>query len=75
MGFRIGIDVGGTFTDLVLGATARIDLDKRPTTPRDQSEGVLGGIAQLAAADGLALARSSRAPTSSSTARPPPTTR
>src|SRR5881397_1089285 len=55
MGYRIGVDVGGTFTDLVLaGRHGRLVLDKHPTTPHDQSEGVLGGIALLAAREGLA---------------------
>src|SRR5213083_2090342 len=55
MGYRIGVDVGGTFTDLVLvGPNGRLVLDKHPTTPRDQSVGVLGGIALLAAREGLA---------------------
>ena len=49
MSHRIGIDVGGTFTDLVLVHDARLLLDKHPTTPRDQTIGVLGGIGQLAA--------------------------
>jgi N-methylhydantoinase A len=54
MGYRIGIDVGGTFTDLVLVTPAgALVPDKHATTPRDQSEGVLGGIAQLAAREGL----------------------
>src|SRR5207247_180142 len=39
---------GGTFTDLVLAAGARLWLDKHPTTPTDQSEGVLAGLARLA---------------------------
>src|SRR5881628_3838821 len=52
MAYRIGVDVGGTFTDLVLvGPNGRLVLDKHPTTPRDQSVGVLGGIALLAATD------------------------
>ncbi len=56
MGHRIGIDVGGTFTDLVLATgDGSIVLDKHPTTPQDQSEGVLGGIAQLATRAGIAL--------------------
>ena len=46
--YRIGIDVGGTFTDLVLVRNGSLVLDKHPTTPRDQSEGVLGGLRQLA---------------------------
>src|SRR5437899_2425962 len=55
MAYRIGVDVGGTFTDLVLvGPNGRLVLDKHPTTPRDQSVGVLGGIALLAAREGLA---------------------
>ncbi len=53
--YRIGVDVGGTFTDLVLVEGGRIHLDKHPTTPADQSDGVLGGLAQLAAHEGLAL--------------------
>jgi N-methylhydantoinase A len=47
-GYRIGIDVGGTFTDVVLVHDGRLTIDKHPTTPRDQSEGVLGGIGRLA---------------------------
>jgi N-methylhydantoinase A len=55
MAYRIGIDVGGTFTDLVLaGPNGLIVLDKHPTTPHDQSDGVLGGIGLLAARQGLA---------------------
>jgi len=45
---RIGIDVGGTFTDVVLVHDGRLTIDKQPTTPRDQSEGVLGAIGNLA---------------------------
>ncbi|HJW68686.1 MAG TPA: hydantoinase/oxoprolinase N-terminal domain-containing protein, partial [Candidatus Binatia bacterium] len=52
---RIGVDVGGTFTDLVLVHDGVLTLDKHPTTPRDQSEGVLGGIRQLAAREELTL--------------------
>ena len=56
MGYRIGIDVGGTFTDLVLVDPAgRLVLDKHPTTPEDQSTGVLGGIGQLAGQAGRTL--------------------
>src|SRR5213593_1387453 len=57
MAYRIGVDVGGTFTDLVLaGRHGRLVLDKLPTTPHDQSEGVVGGLTQLAAREGVALA-------------------
>jgi N-methylhydantoinase A len=51
---RIGIDVGGTFTDLVLVTRkGEMIVEKHPTTPRDQSEGVLGGIGRLAARVGV----------------------
>ena len=55
--YRIGIDVGGTFTDLVavddLGQTT---LAKVPSTPADPSIGVLDGLQLLA--DTLGLGRS-----------------
>ena len=56
MSYRIGVDVGGTFTDVVLTRPdGSIRLGKSPTTPEDQSIGVLNGIAQLAALEDLAL--------------------
>ena len=52
---RIGLDVGGTFTDCVLlFPDGGFVLEKTPTTPDDQSEGVLAGIARLAEAAGFA---------------------
>ena len=54
--YRIGVDVGGTFTDCVLRRPdGTLAMDKVPTTPDDQSEGVLGGIARLADAEGLSV--------------------
>jgi len=46
----LGIDVGGTFTDLVLydEATGAIRLEKTPSTPRDHAEGMMTGIGRLA---------------------------
>lgn len=59
---KIGIDVGGTFTDLVLlRGDGTLRLDKTPTTPDDQSRGVMNGLAQLAAAEGEPLAAFLRA--------------
>src|SRR3954471_20840668 len=49
----LGVDVGGTFTDAVLVAGGRIVSAKAPTTPHDQSEGVLAAI-------GAALDRAGR---------------
>jgi len=47
--FRIGIDVGGTFTDMVaVDADGRVTFAKAPSTPRDPSLGVLDGLARLA---------------------------
>jgi N-methylhydantoinase A len=40
----IGVDVGGTFTDAVLAFDGRLITAKAPTTPEDQSEGVMAAI-------------------------------
>jgi N-methylhydantoinase A len=56
-GYRVGIDVGGTFTDMVLVLPDRsIHLDKTATTPEDQSNGVMNGLGRLARSQGLELA-------------------
>src|ERR1700733_2726505 len=49
MSSRLGIDVGGTFTDLLLfdERSGAIRLLKTPSTPGDQSVGILDGIQQL----------------------------
>ena len=46
---RIGVDVGGTFTDLILvnELTNQIQVHKVPSTPEDQSIGVVNGIKEL----------------------------
>ena len=48
MAWRIGVDIGGTFTDVVLvdEETGHIGVAKAPTTPRDVAEGVIAGIRQ-----------------------------
>ena len=52
--YRIGIDVGGTFTDLVaVDAHGKVTLAKAESTPEDQSLGVMEGLARLAEALGL----------------------
>jgi N-methylhydantoinase A len=40
----LGVDVGGTFTDAVLLAGARLHTGKAPTTPDDHSEGVMRAV-------------------------------
>jgi len=55
--YRIGIDVGGTFTDLVaVDDFGKTTLAKVPSTPADPSIGVLDGLQLLA--DTLGLDRS-----------------
>jgi len=49
--YRIGIDVGGTFTDLVAVDTqGHVSLAKSASTPADQSLGVMDGLDRLAEA-------------------------
>ena len=40
----LGVDVGGTFTDAVLAFDGRLLTAKAPTTPRNQSEGVIAAV-------------------------------
>src|SRR5258707_14951367 len=53
---RIGIDVGGTFTDVVLldDADGRVWTGKVPTTPADPVEGALNGIGRIVQVSGAA---------------------
>ena len=48
---KIGVDVGGTFTDLILetksGSSGGVFVHKVPSTPADQSIGVLDGIMEI----------------------------
>ncbi len=54
--YRIGIDVGGTFTDLVaVDEEGQVTLAKAPSTPSDPSLGVMDGLGRLAEAVGLPL--------------------
>jgi N-methylhydantoinase A len=49
MTFAIGVDVGGTYTDLVaIDETGATVFAKSPSTPADQSVGVLAGLEELA---------------------------
>src|SRR5438309_589338 len=54
--WRIGIDVGGTFTDLAaVDETGRVVIAKCASTPRDQSEGLMEGLGLLAVECGTDL--------------------
>jgi len=57
MSFRIGIDVGGTFTDfLLLADDGTTEVYKVLSTPEDPAEAVLAGLGEMAAARALDLA-------------------
>lgn len=47
--YRLGIDIGGTFTDLVLVdlEARRVHIGKALTTPAEPSRGVMNGLARL----------------------------
>ena len=54
--YRVGVDVGGTYTDLVaIDDAGRVTLSKEPSTPQDQSIGVMNGLGQVAKLLGLTL--------------------
>ena len=55
MSYRLGVDVGGTFTDLLVidEATGRTFRDKVPSTPHDPSEAVIAGARQLCGKAGI----------------------
>ena len=57
MSYRLGVDVGGTFTDILLvdEITGRTWRAKTPSTPQDQSVGVLRGIEKVCGQAGIAL--------------------
>src|SRR5580692_6728308 len=58
MAWRIGIDIGGTFTDVALvdEASGRIEVAKIPTTPADFGQAVITGIRQGLTANAIAAA-------------------
>ena len=55
MSWRIGVDIGGTFTDVVVADEARgtLEVVKVPTTPRDFAQGVLDALAAATRAHGI----------------------
>ena len=55
MSYRLGVDVGGTFTDLLIidEASGRTWRDKVPSTPHDPSEAVIAGARAVCAKAGI----------------------
>src|SRR4051794_17593165 len=58
MAYRLGVDVGGTFTDLFLveDSDHRQWRVKTPSTPSDPSQGVLTGVSRICEAAGISPA-------------------
>lgn len=56
MTYRIGIDIGGTFTDFALLKGEEVILHKNLSTPEDRSLGVMEGLEALADKEDLPLA-------------------
>ena len=55
MTYRLGVDIGGTFTDLLLinERTGETYSAKVPSTPKDSSVGVLNGVAKICERSGI----------------------
>ena len=57
MGYRVGIDTGGTFTDVVAidETTGVLHVTKTPSTPSDPSSALVQGIRKVSRAGGFAV--------------------
>lgn len=57
MSYRLGVDVGGTFTDLMLfdQKSGNFWRHKTPSTPHDSSEGILNGVTAICREAGVEL--------------------
>src|SRR5690349_18622796 len=53
--WRIGVDIGGTFTDLVLAKPGGIHVAKVPSVPADPAQGVLDALDKAAAGQNLSV--------------------
>lgn len=52
---RLSVDIGGTFTDLVVEENRELRLFKSPTMPADPVQGIVNVLTMAAEADGVAL--------------------
>ena len=55
MSYKLGVDVGGTFTDFLLFGEEEksIYLTKVPTTPENQAEGIMDGVVKITGQAGI----------------------
>jgi N-methylhydantoinase A len=56
----LGVDVGGTFTDAALLTRERLVVAKSPSTPADQSEGVMEAVSEALSAAGASAGEVTR---------------
>ena len=60
-GYRIGVDIGGTFTDCtVVAADGAVTIGKSPSTPPEFAAGFINSVAAAAERMGMPLARPAR---------------
>ena len=54
--YRLGVDIGGTFTDAILidESTGQVKISKVPSTPDDSSRGFLNAVTRILEAAGVA---------------------
>ncbi|MFC7203009.1 hydantoinase/oxoprolinase family protein [Haloferax namakaokahaiae] len=52
---RVGVDIGGTFTDIVTIHDGEVSVSKTPSTPTDPDEGVINGLGKVSERDDFAL--------------------
>ncbi|HVO43826.1 MAG TPA: hydantoinase/oxoprolinase N-terminal domain-containing protein, partial [Aggregatilineales bacterium] len=50
----VGVDIGGTFTDLVVSLDGMLRIHKLMSTPRDPAQAMLQGIAAIRAGEPIA---------------------
>ncbi|WP_416840042.1 hydantoinase/oxoprolinase family protein [Haloferax sp. DFSO52] len=52
---RVGVDIGGTFTDIVTIHDGTVSVSKTPSTPDEPDEGVINGLGKVSERDDFAL--------------------
>ncbi len=55
MDARVGVDIGGTFTDIVTVRDGAVAVSKTPSTPENPDDGVVAGLRKVRDREGLAF--------------------